>query len=240
MALAFAANRDIKIEAAETSAGLYTLRTRGLDGRRRPELEIAGVPEVALNGAGGVINLLADHSVNLAEILAEQTVGNLLAAAGPRGGRKLLLVVRAVSVEKPKGGLWSKLAGGGKGVLRLVDIDRGSVTPLAALATMLVHRAALRRAKDDLEGARSELEAAIATFPGSAATGAAPEIEGVGGTFNAQNHIAYLDLAALARDADDEAACERRFAEAALRSQELAQRVRDGASRDDLLATYAV
>lgn len=238
MAAAFAANRDIKIEASETSAGLYTLRTRGLLGRRRAELEIAGVPEVALNGAGGVINLLADHSVNVAEVLAEQTVGNLLAAGDE--GRKLLLVVHAISAEKPKGGLWSKLAGGGKGVLRLVDIDRGSVAPLTALATMLVHRAALRRAKDDLEGARAELAAAIATLPGVTGTGKAPEIEGVGGTFNAQNHIAYLDLAALARDEDDEPECARRFAEAVARSQELAQLVRDGASRDDLLATYAV
>lgn len=238
MAAAFAANRDIKIEASETSVGLYTLRTRGLEGRRRAELEVAGVPEVALNGAGGVVNLLADHSVNLAEVLAEQTVGNLLAAGDE--GRRLLLVVRAAWVEKPKGGLWSKLAGGGKGVLRLVDIDRGSAAALTALATMLVHRAALRRAKDDLDGARAELDAAIATFPGVAASDPAPEIEGVGGTFNAQNHIAYLDLAALALEAGDEAECARRFSEAVARSQELAQLVRDGASRDDLLATYAV
>lgn len=230
----FAANRDIKIEASETSPGLYALRTRGLDTKKRPELEIAGVPEVALNGAGGVINMLADYSVNVAEVIAGQTVGNLLAAG--EDGRKLLMVVRAVEVEKPKGGLWAKLSGGGKGVLRLVDIDADARAPLTAIATMLVHRAALRRAKDDRDGARSELEAAIALFPGAAATGKAPDIEGVSGTFNAQNHVAYLDLAALAEDDAERA---RRFREALERSEELAQIHRDGATMDDLLATYA-
>ena len=234
---AFAANRDIKIEASETSAGLYTLRTRGLQGKGRPELELAGVPEVALNGAGGVINMLADYSVNVAEVLAGQTVGNLLAAT--EDGRKLLMVVRAVEAEKPKGELWSKVVGGAtKGVLRLVDVDGAANAPLTAIATMLVHRAALRRAKDDLEGARSELDAAIATFPGVDATAKAPEIEGGGGTFNAQNHIAYLDLAVLAGQGDEKE-CARRFDEAVARSQELARLVHDGASRDDLLATYA-
>jgi hypothetical protein len=235
---AFAANRDIKIEASETSAGLFTLRTRGLESKRRPELEIAGVPQVALNGAGGVLNLIADYSVNVAEVLAGHTVGNLLAVGDE--GRKLLMVVRAAEAEKPKGSLWSKLAGGGKGVLRLLDVDGAAPAPLTALATMLVHRAAVRRAKDDVDGARGELEAAIATFPGAPAVASAPEIEGVSGTFNAQNHIAYLDLARLAADGGDETECARRFDEALARSQELARLSRDGASRDDLLATYAV
>src|SRR4051794_13388563 len=103
MASKFSANRDIKVEASEASPGLYTLRTKGLAEKRRPELEIAGVPEVALNAAGGVINMIADYSVNSAEILADQTVGNVLAVGDD--GRKLLLVVRAVVAEKPKGGL---------------------------------------------------------------------------------------------------------------------------------------
>jgi hypothetical protein len=127
MAAAFAANRDIKIEASETSAGLYTLRTRGLDKQRRPELEIAGVPDVALNGAAGVINMLAEYSVNVAEVLPEQTVGNVLAVGD--AGRRLLMVVRAVVSEREKGGLWSKLAGGGKGVLRLADVDGAPGAP---------------------------------------------------------------------------------------------------------------
>jgi len=232
----FAANRDIKIEASETSAGRYTLRTRGLEAKRRAELEIAGVPEVALNGAGGVINMLADYTVNVGEVLAGQTVGNTLVVGD--SGRRLLMVVRALEVEKPKGGLWSKIAGGGKGVvLRLVDVTgAGDSAPLTAIATMLVHRAAVRRAKDDVDGARSELEAAIATFPGAPATGKALDIEGVDGTFNAQNHIAYLELAAIA---EDEAERTRRFEEALARSQELATLSREGATRDELLATYA-
>ena len=234
MAAAFAANRDIEIEASETSAGLYTLRTRGLDKKHRPELEIAGVLEVALNGAAGVINMLAEYSVNVAEVLPEQTVGNVLAVGDE--GRKLLMVVRAVVSEPPKGGLWSKLAGGGKGVLRLADVDGAAGAPLTALATMLVHRAAVRRAKDDEDGARTELEAALATFPGVAATAKAPAIEGAGGTYNTQNHIAYLDLAALA--GDDEAESARRFEEALARSQELALLVREGATREELLASY--
>jgi hypothetical protein len=101
---------------------------------------------------------------------------------------------------------------------------------------MLVHRAAVRRGKDDEAGARTELEAAVATFPGVAATAKAPVIDGVGGTYNMENHIAYLDLAALA--GDDEAESARLFAEAVARSQELALLVRDGATRAELLASY--
>jgi hypothetical protein len=225
MAAAFAANRDIKVEASETSAGAYTLRTRGLDKHRRPELEITGVPEVALNGAAGVINMLAEYSVNVAEVRPDQTVGNVLAVGD--SGRKLLMVVRAVVSERPKSGLWSKLAGGGKGVLRLTDIDGGPGAPLTALATMLVHRAAVRRAKDDEEGARAELDASIATFPGVAATAKAPVIEGAGGTYNMQNHVAYLETESA-----------RLFDAAVARSQELALLVREGATRAELLVAY--
>jgi hypothetical protein len=220
MAAAFSANRDIKIEASETSAGMYTLRTRGLDGKKRPELEIAGVPEVALNGAGGVINMLADYTVKDAEVSADQTVGNVLTVGDD--GRKLLLVVRAVVAEKAKGGLWSKLSGSGKGVLRLADITDDAHAPLTALATMLVHRAAVRLAKDDEDGARSELEAAIATFPGQPGAGEPPSIGGADGIFNWQNHLAHLDLAKLAGDDVDSAA--KHFGDALARSPELARR----------------
>jgi hypothetical protein len=219
MGAAFSANRDIKVEASETPrAGLYTLRTRGLADRKRPELEIAGVPEAALNAAGGVINMIADYSVKNAEIFAEQTVGNVLAVGDD--GRKLLLVVRAVTAEKPKGGLWSKLTRGSKGVLRLVDVD--SDAPLTALATMLVHRAAVRNAKDDDEGARTELEAALATLPGEPGAGDPPSIDGTEGELNWQNHLAYLDLATLAGDDLDEAT--KHFGDALSRSDALARR----------------
>ena len=220
MAVAFSANRDIKVEASETAAGFYTLRTRGLADRKRPELEIAGVPEAALNAAGGVINMLADYSVKNAEVFADQTVGNVLAVGDD--GRKLLLVVRAVLAEKPKGGLWSKLTGGAKGVLRLVDVTGGAEAPLTALATMLVHRAAVRRAKDDDEGARSELEAAIATLPGEPGAGEPPTIDGTEGALNWQNHLAYLDLATLA--GDDLDAATKQFGDALARSDALARR----------------
>jgi hypothetical protein len=231
MAAAFSANRDIKVEASETAAGVYTLRTRGLADRKRPELEIAGVPEVALNGAGGVINLIADYSVKNAEVLADQTVGNVLAVGDD--GRKLLLVVRTVAAEQPKGGLWSKLTGGGKGVLRLVDVTGDASAPLTALATMLVHRAAVRRAKDDDEGARTELEAAIATLPGEAGAGEPPSIDGADGAFNWQNHLAYLDLATLA--GDDIEAGGGHFGDALVRSSALVRREL-GATCDALTA----
>jgi hypothetical protein len=233
MAAGFSANRDIKIEASETSPGVYALRTRGLEGKRRPELEIAGVPEAALNGAGGVINMLADYSVNTAEVFADQTVGNVLAVGDE--GRKLLLVVRAVLAEKPKGGLWSKISGSGKGVLRLADVTGDPGAPLTALATMLVHRAAVRLAKDDEEGARSELDAAIATFPGEPGAGEPPSIGGADGAFNWQNHLAYLDLATLAGDDVDAAATH--FGEALARSPELARREL-GATFDAKWARY--
>ena len=223
--MAFDANRDIRIEASQAASGTYTLRTRGLADRRRPELEIAGVPEAGLNAAGGVINILAEYAVNKAEITADQSVGNVLTIG--EEGRRLLLAVRAVSSEKPKGGLWSKIAGGGKGVLRLVDVDAkvgDSGAPRTALATMLVHRAAVRLAKDDDEGARAELEAALEVFPGEAAAGAAPAIGGADGELNWQNHLAYLDLATLsdrAGEVDDAAAF---FGSALGRSEELARR----------------
>ncbi len=234
MAAAFSANRDIKVEASETAPGLYTLRTRGLADRRRPELEIAGVPEVALHGAGGVINMIADYAVTNAEVVADQTVGNVLAVGDE--GRKLLLVVRAVTAEKPKGGLWSKVSGGGKGVLRLVDVSGDALAPLTALATMLVHRAAVRYAKDDDDGARTELEAAIATLPGAAGTGEPPSIGGADGAFNWQNHLAYLDLATLSGDAPDLAA--KHFGNALVRSDSLA-RHELGATSEELTALVA-
>lgn len=197
---AFDANRDIKIEASEGAGGRYVLRTKGLAERKRAELEIADVPEAGLNAAAGVINILAAYSVNEAEVVAGQSVGNVLTIGDE--ARKLLLAVRAVTSERPKGGLWSKLGGGGKGVLRLVDAhaeagDHGA--PLTALATILVHRAAVRLGKDDEAGARSELEAALVIFPGAADAGAAPVIEGMEGELNWQNRLAHADLAALGR-----------------------------------------
>ena len=231
MAAAFSANRDIKVEASETAPGLYTLRTRGLSERKRPELEIAGVPEVALSAAGGVINMLADYSVKKAEVFAEQTVGNVLAVGDE--GRRLLLVVRAITAEKAAGGLWAKLSGGGKGVLRLLDVTGDAEAPLTALATMLVHRAAVRHAQDDEDGARAELEAAIATLPGEAGAGEAPSIGGAEGVFNWQNHLAHLDLATFA-GADTDQASEH-FGAALARSDVFA-RAELGATRDELSA----
>lgn len=231
MARTFAANRDIKIEASESSAGAFTLRTRGLAAKRRAELEIADVPEALLNGAGGVINLVADYSVNSAELLADQTVGIVLAVGDE--GRKLLLAARAVTAEAPKAGLWSKLTGGGKGVLRLVDVTGDSGAPLTAITSMLVHRAELRAAKDDAAGAREELETAVAAFPGQPGGAEAPAIGGADGTYNWQNHLAYLDLARLDEDDAPDAAAAR-FGEALARSAELARREL-GASLDDVL-----
>ena len=221
--MAFDANRDIKVEASESSPGRYVLRTRGLADRRRPELELAGVPEAGLNAAAGVINLVAEYTVNNAEVLADQSVGNVLTVGDD--ARKLLLAVRAVLSEKPKGGLWSKIAGGGKGVLRLVDVDAKSGelgAPRTALATMLVHRAAVRLAKDDDEGARAELLTAIEVLPGEPGAGAAPSIGGADGELNWQNHLAYLDLARLAASGGDEEEAQTCFASALARSDELA------------------
>lgn len=203
--MAFDPNKDIKIEASETSAGLYRLRTKGLADRRRAELEITGVREVALHGAAGVINLIAGYTVNKAEVLADQTVGVVLAV--DENARRLLLVVRAFAAERPAGGIWSKITGGGRGVLRLVDVGgTDDAPPHTALATMLVHRAALRRTQDDDDGARTELEAAVATFPGVAGAGDAPSIANPGGAYNWQNHLAYLDLAVMSADVDEAAA----------------------------------
>lgn len=163
--------------------------------------------------------MIAGYTVSSAEVLADQTVGNVLTVGDDE--RKLLLAVRAVVAEKPSGGLWSKISGGGKGVLRLVDVTGSTdAPPRTALATMLVHRAAVRRAKDDAAGARTELEASIATFPGKADAGAPPSIGGAGGIFDWQNHLAYLDLAALTEDLDVAAA---HYESALARSDDLAR-----------------
>lgn len=193
--MAFDPNKHLKLHAEETSAGRYLLSTVGLVAFRRPELEMIAVPEPALTAAGSLLNLIAAYSVEKAEILADQTVGNVLAVQGR--DRELLLVVRTVEATPPAAGLWKKLTGTGKGVLRLVDPDEGSATPLMALATMLVHRAALRSAKDDGAGARTELDAAIAIYPGDEDRGPPPVIEGANGLLNWQNYLAYEDRRAM-------------------------------------------
>jgi hypothetical protein len=205
--MGFDPNQHLKLAAEETSEGRYRMSTQGLVAFRRAELEVIAVPEQALTAAGSVLNTLAEYAVNRAEIRAEQTVANVLAVRGE--DRSLLLVARAVASTKASGGLWSLLTGKGKGVLRLVDPAEDSQTPLMAFATMLVHRATIRRAKGDADGARAELTAAIEAFPGAAGESAKdrtpPAFVGDGAAegalVNWQNYLAYLDLAALTEDA---------------------------------------
>jgi hypothetical protein len=207
--MGFDPNQHLKLAAEETSEGRYRMSTQGLVAFRRAELEVIAVPEQALTAAGSVLNTLAEYAVNRAEIRAEQTVANVLAVRGE--DRSLLLVARAVASTKASGGLWSLLTG--KGVLRLVDPAEGSQTPLMAFATMLVHRATIRRAKGDADGARAELTAAIEAFPGAAGETAKdrtpPSFVGEGAAdgalVNWQNYLAYLDLAALTEDAAEAA-----------------------------------
>jgi acyl dehydratase len=45
--MTFEVRRDIKIQAAESGPGVYTLTTEGLHRQGRPELEITGMPEIA-------------------------------------------------------------------------------------------------------------------------------------------------------------------------------------------------
>jgi hypothetical protein len=205
--MAFDANRDIKIEGSQGADGLFTLRTKGLADRKRPELEMTGLPEAALRAAGGVINKVAEYSVNQAEVLADQNIALFL----PRDDEDededeapVMLALHTVEAEAPKGGFFARLGGGGKGVLRLVDIvGEKNGPPLTAIATMLVYRASVRRESGDLEGAREELDAAIEIFPGEENAGAAPVIGDGTAIFNWQNHLAYL---ALAENDDDDGA----------------------------------
>lgn len=200
--MAFDANRDMRIEASETSEDRYALRTQGLAKRKRAELEIVGVPAPALHAAAGILNMIAEYTVIRDEVGAGQTVGNVLTVGG---GDPLLLVVRASVAVPAKEGFFAKLSGAGKGVLRLVDVEgdepaEGESPARTALATMLVHRAATRLAKDDRDGARKELEAALAIFPGDPAATGAPHLEGLEGTFNWQNHLAYRTMAEVEPD----------------------------------------
>lgn len=221
----FEANRDMKVDAVQGDDGLFTLRSKGLALRRRPELEIVAVPEGALRAAGAVINQVAEYTVNTAEVFAAQRIGLTLGNEEDEDddGDLLMLALRAIVVEAPKTGLFARLGGGGKGVLRLVDImaeDGGA--PLTALSTMLVHRARVRLAGDDVDGAREELETAIEIFPGEEHTGSGPVIGDGKATFNWQNHLAYLTLAELEADAGDEDEAATLFGQALARSDELA------------------
>lgn len=219
--MAFVANRDMKVEAAQADDGSFVLRTAGLAARKRAELEMVGVPEAGLRAAAVVLNETAEYAVNRAEILPDQNVGFALAVSDDEPA--LMLVVHTVHVEGPASrGLWQKLTGGGKGVLRLVDIGAEKTSaPLTAIATMLVHRARARLAKDDAAGAREELEAAIGILPGVAFEEAGPEpgVATGASVFNRQNHQAYLALAKLLGD-DGGAA---HYEEALRRSRALAR-----------------
>ena len=219
--MAFDANKQIKIDASESEDGSYVLRTAGLAKQRRAELEMVGVAQPALTAAAGILNLVATYSVDRAEVLAGQSVGNVLAVGDE--GRPLLLAVRAVSAQKSKG-LFAKL-GGDRGVLRLHDVDAKTDTGPArtALATMLVHRATVRLAKDDAAGARTELDAAIEILPGASNLGPAVSIAGMEGTYNWQNHCAYLVLAEALEHLGARAEAAQAFAMALERSDELAR-----------------
>lgn len=212
--MAFDANRNMKIEASQNADGTFVLRTKGLAGHKRAELEVAGVPEPALMAAGRILNDAAEYAVNRAEIVGDQNVGFVLAVDGVEDAG-LMLAVRTRYVEAPKSGIFSKT----KGVLRLFDVAGApEAPPLTALATMLVHRAATRRAGGDEDGAREELATAIAIFPGKPDDGGAPGIES-DAVYNWQNHRAYLALAEL-----DDANGEKHYAAALARSLELQRR----------------
>lgn len=242
----FDANRDMKIEAAQGEDGLFILQTKGLAARKRAELEMHPVPEEGLRAAAAILNQLAEYTVNREEVLPDQDVGFELAVGDE--DEPLLLVVRTVHVEGPKRGFVQKLLGSGKGTLRVVDSgfrpkgapsagaspDRD--TPREAIATMLVHRARARLARDDREGAREELEAALAVCPGVREDEAplAPRIEGGTALHNAQNHLAYLALAELL-PADEPRALE--LYEAALRRSRRLARAELGGTLAELAAT---
>lgn len=200
--MTFEANRDIKIEASQAADGSYSLRTKGLAPRKRPELEIVGVPEALLRAAGVVLNQVADYTVNRAEVLAGQNVGFELSLEGD--DVPMMLAVRAEpSVTPSSNGFFKALIGGGnKGVLRLVDVDAKANTdapPLTALATMQVHRAKIRLAKDDAAGAKEDLQAAIRAFPGvpERDVGSPVNVGDGESVYNWQNHRAWLALAEL-------------------------------------------
>ncbi|MDB4943919.1 MAG: hypothetical protein JWP97_3453 [Labilithrix sp.] len=238
--MAFDANRELTIQASQAADGTYALRTSGLAKRDRPELEITGVTEPALHAAAGILNLVGAYTVDRAEVLAGQTVGNVLAVGDE--GRELLLALRAATAEPAsRPGLWGRLGGGKstKGVLRLLDAgarDEQAAPPLTALATMLVHRAAVRLAKEDRDGARAELEASLQVLPGDPAE-AANElvIDGAGGILNWQNHLAYADLAALAATEEDVTHAIERFDQALVRSRSHGRRTVGAASLDALV-----
>ena len=69
--MAFDANRNMKIEASQNADGTFVLRTKGLAGHKRAELEVSGVPEPALMAAGRILNDTAEYAVNRAEIIGD-------------------------------------------------------------------------------------------------------------------------------------------------------------------------
>lgn len=208
----------MRIDASQGVDGRFKLRTSGLVKQRRPELELACVPEGALHAAGGLLNLIGEYSVNRDEIKDGQTVGNVLAVGEDT---PLLVVVRAHATNhKPQGGLFANLVGANKGVLRITDAIEAKQDPTGApiaLATMLIHRAKAREAQANISGAREELALAISLCPGEATRAGCPTFEGAAGVYNDENHLAYAALANL-EDSPERAAAH--FENALVRSLE--------------------
>ncbi len=156
------------------------------------------VPAAGVRAAAVVINDVANYTVNTAHVLRDQNVGFELEGFGSRGPHTMMLVVRTQQVESPSGGFWDQVKGSGRGVLRLVDPGGDPAgPPLVAIATMLLTRAEHRWAADDIEGARSEIDASIACHPGETGKGAVPVLRTGEGDYNWQNFMAYLALAEL-------------------------------------------
>jgi hypothetical protein len=180
----FEARREMTVEA-KVDGGAYRLTTRGLARHDRPELEITGLPEAAIDAGADLLNRVADYTVNRAQL---------------RDGERLALELAIEGVEQTP--LLVVIRARGRGVvLRVVDpVSDEPAVPLTAVATMLVHRARAHVANEEPQDAIAQLRASIGILPG-AATAHLPPFEGTDAIYNWHNHYAYLELSKLIEDA---------------------------------------
>lgn len=192
---------NVEMCVAPGPDGTFTVRTNGFATQGRPEVEIGGVPEVAVQPAAKLIDYVVEAATAKgAPLVAEDTVGVPLVLEGEHGEHSsLAIVVRLITREPPSGSLFARLRGtGDPGVLRLADLmGARAAPPFGSIATVMLHRAMSRSITGDAAGAVAELRASLALVPGHVAAGPPPKDEFRGLNLNWQNHQSYLRLAEL-------------------------------------------
>jgi hypothetical protein len=235
--MTFRAERDITIHAAPGDHGHgFRLRSEGLAERGLPELEMIDVPEARARDAAVVINQVADYVATKSRI----EDGQRLAIRAPSGALVATLQAGSPSSSSaPPPGLFARMFGGARTthVQRVHEPLDTMEHPRTLLSTVMLWRARAQIEAGDVEGARRELFASVAYFPGD--PGKRSDLF-MGFAYNWQNHLSYAALSEISLDDGERRAWMDKALE---RSEELEQELLGDsaadlarASREDLLA----